>query len=165
MMNSAGFGARQRRRVDQCGQPAPARVRVDLWQRHLGVGDTEQIIEQQQILRVGIRNLLPGPGAGGVAVQVGHAGARPQQPRDQMERDVTGVGFAEGPKHLDAATGRQRRGLPSHPALTDARRSHHTGDTAAAHNRAVRDGFKRRHLPTPTDQAGLGTLGQAHPAA
>ena len=49
------FGARQRRGVDQCGQPAPPRIRVDLGQRHVGVGDAEQIIEQQQILRVGIR--------------------------------------------------------------------------------------------------------------
>ena len=41
------FGARQRHGVDQCGQPAPPRVRVDLGQRHVGVGDAEQIVEQQ----------------------------------------------------------------------------------------------------------------------
>ena len=54
MMNSAGVGARQRHGVDQRGQPAPPRIRVDLGQRHVGVGDAQQIIEQQQILRVGV---------------------------------------------------------------------------------------------------------------
>ena len=71
------FGARQRCRVDQCGQPAPPRIRVDLGQRHIGVGDAEQIIEQQQILRVGIRKLFPDPGAGGWVVEVGHAASPP----------------------------------------------------------------------------------------
>ena len=69
MMYSAGVGARQRRGVDQCGQPAPPRVRVDLGQRHVGVGDAQQIIEQQQILRVGIGDLFPDPGPGGFGRQ------------------------------------------------------------------------------------------------
>ena len=59
-----GFGARQRRRVHQCGQPAPPRIRVDLGQRHIRVGDAQQIIKQQQILRVGIRKVFPDPGRG-----------------------------------------------------------------------------------------------------
>ena len=125
MMNSAGSVRASDVGVDQCGQPAPPRIRVDLGQRHIGVGDAEQIIKQQQILRVGIGHTSAQPGAGGFAVEVSHAGARPQQPRHDMERDVTGMGLAEGPKHLDAATGRQRRRLPRHPGLADARRSHH----------------------------------------
>ena len=56
--------------VDQCGQPAPPRVRVDLGQRHLGVGDAQQVIKQQQILRVGIGNPCPHLRAGGFAVQI-----------------------------------------------------------------------------------------------
>ena len=132
-------------------------------QRHLGVGDAQQIIEQQQILRVGIGDLFPDPGAGGFAVEVGHAGARPQQPRHRMEGNVAGVGLAEGPKHLDPATGRQRRGLARRPALADARRSHHIHDTTAATDRAVDHGVERRHLPVPTDQARLGAPDQAMP--
>jgi len=47
-------GARQRRGVDQRGQPTPPRIGVDLGQRDVRVGDAEQVIEQQQILWVGI---------------------------------------------------------------------------------------------------------------
>ncbi len=65
--------------------------------------------------------------------------------------------LAEGPKHLDSATGSQRRGLPGDPALTDARRSDHVHDGAAAVDRTVDDGVERRHLPAPADQADVGT--------
>jgi len=41
------------------GQPTPPRIRVDLGSGTSGSGDAAQIIKQQQILRVGIRNLLP----------------------------------------------------------------------------------------------------------
>jgi hypothetical protein len=51
--------------------------RVDLGQRRLGVGDAEQVIEQQHILRIGIRDLFSHPGAGGFAVQVSHAAGCP----------------------------------------------------------------------------------------
>ena len=150
------LGARQRCRVHQRGQPAPPRIRIDLGQRHIGVGDAEQIIQQQQILRVGIGHIRPQPGAGGFAVEVGHTAARPQQPRHHVEGNVTGVGFAEGPKHLDPATGGQRRGLPGHPGLADARRSHHVHHTTAATDRALHHGVERRHLPAPTHQGRLG---------
>ena len=73
--------------------------------------------------------------------------------------------FAEGPKHLDPATGRQRRGLPGHPGLADARRSHHIHHTTAATDRAVHQGVEGRHLPAPTDQARLGAPDQAIPRA
>ena len=67
-----------------------------------------------------------------------------------------GVGFAEGPKHLDPATGRQRGGLPGHPALADARWSDHVHDTTAATDRTVHEGVDGSHLPAPADQARLG---------
>ena len=82
-----------------------------------------------------------------------------------LEGDVAGVRLAEGPEHLDPATGRQRRGLPGHPALADARRSHHIHDTTAATDRAVHHGVEGRHLPAPTDQARLGAPDQAIPRA
>ncbi len=164
MMKSAGSVRAKRRGVEQCGQPAPPRVRIDLGQCHFGVGDAEQIIEQQQILRVGVRDLFSRLRAGGVAVEVGHAAARPQQPRHHPEGDVTGVGFAEGPKHLDPASCRDCGGLPGHPALADAWRSHHIHHTAATTDRAVHDRVQSRHLPTPTDQARLGAADRGHPA-
>ncbi len=136
-----------------------------LGQRHIGVGDAEQIIQQQQILRVGIRNLLPHFRAGGFAVEVGHAAGRPQQLGHDVEGNVTGVGLAEGPQHLDPATGRQRRGLPGRPGLADARRSDHIHHTTAATDRAVHKGVECRHLPAPTDQARLGAPDQAIPRA
>ena len=149
------FGAGQRHGVDQRGQPAPTGIRIDGGQRHLGVGDAEQIIKQQQILRVGVGYLFPNPSAGGVAVQGGHADAHAQQLGHHTEGNVTGVGFAEGPHHLDAATGRHGRRLPGRPALADARRSDHVQHTTAATDRAVHHGVERRHLPAPTDQARL----------
>ncbi len=158
------FGARQRHGVDQCGQPPSPGIRVDLGQCRIGVGDAEQIIEQQQILRVGVGTYIsPQPRAGGVAVEVSHTAARPQQPRHGIKRDVTSMGFAEGPKHLDPATGRQRGGFAGHPGLADARRSHHVDHTAAATDHAVRNGVEGRHLPAPTDQACL--LARQHPMA
>ena len=53
-MNSAGSVRASDAGVDQRGQPASSRIRVDLGQRHIGVGDAQQIIKQQQILRVGV---------------------------------------------------------------------------------------------------------------
>ena len=78
---------------------------------------------------------------------------------------VARMRLAEGPKHLDPATGRHRCGLPRHPALADARRSHHVHHTTATTDRAVHHCLKRRHLPAPTDQARLGVPDQATGAA
>ena len=72
-----------------------------------------------------------------------------------MERDVTGVRFAERPKHRDPASSRGRRRLPGHSGLADARWSNHGHDTTAATDGAVDDGVQRRHLPAPADQARL----------
>jgi hypothetical protein len=78
------IGARQRCGIDQCGQPPAPRIRVASGQRHLWVGDAELVIKQQQILRVGTPALFAGPIAGGLAVQVGNAAARPEQSRHRM---------------------------------------------------------------------------------
>src|SRR5260370_35080111 len=93
--------------------------------------------------------MSPQPGAGGSAVAVGHAAARPQQPRHRIDRDVTVVRLAEGPKHLDPAGGRGRRGLAGRPGLADARRSPHIHDTTAATDGAVPNGVEARPLPAP----------------
>jgi hypothetical protein len=86
-----------------------------------GIGDSQQIIEQQQILRVGVGELDTQTSSGSVAVEVSHSGARAQQARYSVKRNVAGVGFTEGPKHLGPATSRHCNDLPGHAALADAR--------------------------------------------
>ncbi len=57
-----------------------------------GVGDAEQIVEQQQILRVGVAGTRPRTRARAASHRRGqYAAARAQQPRHRMKRDVTGV--------------------------------------------------------------------------
>ena len=73
--------------------------------------------------------------------------------------------LAEGPKHLDPAPGRQRRGLPRHPGLADARRPHHIHHTTAATDRPLQQGVDSGHLPAPTNQARLGASDQPIPRA
>ena len=51
----------------------------------------EQIVEQEQILRVGIRELLANPGTGSVAVEIRDAQACAEQAGNGMERNVAGV--------------------------------------------------------------------------
>jgi hypothetical protein len=97
------------------------------------------------ILWVGIGNLLPHSRAGGIRVEVGHAYARPQNPRHDVERDVAGMRLAKGPEHLDAAIGRQCRGLPCYSALADAWGPHHVDDTTAAGDRALHHFLEDRH--------------------
>src|ERR1700741_1265505 len=40
--------------IDQRGQPPPPRIGVDLGQLPLGIGDAQQLIEQQQILWISV---------------------------------------------------------------------------------------------------------------
>jgi len=48
------FGARQRHRIDECGQPAPPRIRVDLGQRHIRVpnADAQDLLLLDDLLGV-----------------------------------------------------------------------------------------------------------------
>ena len=43
----------QRRGIDQRGQPPPPGVGLDIGQLDVGIGDAEQIVQQQQIFGVG----------------------------------------------------------------------------------------------------------------
>jgi hypothetical protein len=51
----------------------------------------------------------PYPGASGLWVKTGDARCRTQQPRDDMERDLAGVRFAEGGEHLLSCRADPRR--------------------------------------------------------
>jgi hypothetical protein len=56
----------------------PPGIRVDLGQRHIGVGDAEQIIKQQQILRVGVGHTCPHLCACGGALELSGPDRRAQ---------------------------------------------------------------------------------------
>ena len=77
--------AGQRGGIDQRGQPPPPGIGIDLGQLHLGIGDAQQVIEEQQVLGVCVRH----PGAhsltSGRAIQITHTDGCPQQPRHDME--------------------------------------------------------------------------------
>jgi hypothetical protein len=98
-----------------------------------------------------------------LTVKVFDPAQRAEQPPHRMEGDVAGMGFAEGPHHLDPAAGSYRCGLAGHPALADARRSHYVHDTTAGTDHAVHHGVEGGHLPAPPDQARLGASHEAIP--
>jgi hypothetical protein len=112
--------AGQRRGIDQRGQPPPPRVGVDCRQRDVGIGDAQQVIEEQHVIRLGVGHPGPHLRAGFRGIQIGHPEARTQHPPHQIERDVARVRFAEGGEHVDT-TGRCHGGdLARQTALADA---------------------------------------------
>ena len=102
-------------------------------------------------LRAAIGDSFPDPGPSGRAVGISYADARAQQVRDHMERNVSGVGLAIAPYHLDPAIHRQCRRFTGHPGLADARRPCHTQHTTATANRLLHHGLEGGHLPAPTN--------------
>jgi hypothetical protein len=125
-----GF-AGQRGGIDQCGQPPPTGIRVDLGQRHLGIGGAQQILKEHQVLWLRARKLRPDPRAGGLRVKTLDAGDRTQQPRHGLERDLAGVRLAKGGEHLHTAGGGHRSDFAHQAALTNTWQADH------AHHRAV----------------------------
>ena len=85
------FGAGQRRGIDQRRQPPPPGIRIDLRQLHLGIGEAQQVMQQQHVLGVGVGNAVAHSIASGLPVKPLDAGGRAQQPRDGMEGDLVGV--------------------------------------------------------------------------
>jgi hypothetical protein len=73
--------------IDQGGQPPPTRIRINPGKCHLGVRDAQQVIEEHQVLSLGVRSLSPYPRSGGMRVKTVDAGGREQQPRDGMKGD------------------------------------------------------------------------------
>ena len=114
------FGAGQRRRIDQRRQPPPPRIRGDLRQLHIGVGDAQQVIDQQQILGVCLGNAVAHPIASGLPVKPLDAVDHAQQPCHDMERDLAGVRLAEGGEYVGATATRQHRHVAHQAALADA---------------------------------------------
>ena len=88
---------------------------------NIGIGDPEQVIKQQHILGVCVGNPVAHAIAGGLPVEPLDAGGGAQQPRDGVERDLTGVRFAVGGEHVDTPGGRYRGDLAHQTALANAR--------------------------------------------
>ena len=157
-----GF-TRQRGSIHQRGQPPPTGIRIYPRKSNIGIGDPQQVIEQHQVQFINVRKPCPYPGAGGLCVKTIDAGARTQQPRHGIERDLAGVRLAESGEHLDTTGGRHRRHFAHQTALADARWPHHTDDTALALDCTVQQVLGGEHLPPPTDQIRLDTLDEAMP--
>ena len=110
--------------IDKCRQaPAPG-IGPDVGRGDRGITDAEQVVDQQQIFRVGLRQSGSNACSGLVGAQTLDAGGGPHQPCDHVEWDVGGVGFAVRGEHRDTATGRARRGFADESALADSRRAH-----------------------------------------
>ncbi len=149
--------------IDQRGQPPPPGIRIDLGQLHLGIGDAQQVIEEQHVLRVGVGGLSPRPRTSSRTIKTPYPGGSAQQPSHHMERDVGGMGFAVSREHLDPLGGGQRGDLAHQAALADTRRSHHSHHRAMAVDRAFEQTLHSGHLPAPTHQSRREACGRAIP--
>ena len=122
-------------------------------QRHIGVGDAQQIVEQQQILRVGIGNVGPAPARGRLRSS---RSATPVPARSSRVTAWNGISRAWDSQKAQntstprpAATAAASRAIrllpmPGGPTTFD--------HTTAATDRAVHHGVDGGHLPAPTDQ-------------
>src|SRR6478672_7818837 len=107
-------------------------IRVDLGRRNARFGDTEEVVEQQQILRVGGAKPSAHLYAGGCAVHLTNPGGSAQQVRNDVQGDLAGQGLTEGPEYVDTARSRDRCSLAHHTALADTRGPDHTDDSAVS---------------------------------
>ena len=97
------FGAGQIRRVDQGREPPPPGVRIDPGQRHRRIGDTQQVVENQEVVTVGVGKLVRSCARAATSSRPPTRGRSAEQPRHGMERDLARMGFAICGKHCDAA--------------------------------------------------------------
>jgi hypothetical protein len=75
----------------QRGQSPPPRIRVDLRQCHLGIGDAQQVMQKQQVLGVCVGNAVAHSIASTLPAKPLDAEGSAQQPCDGMEVDLVGV--------------------------------------------------------------------------
>ncbi len=80
--------AGQRGGIHQRGQPPPPGIGIDCRESDIGIGDAQQVVEEQQVLRLRVGNPRPYLCTGGWAVQIAHAAGCTQQPRHDMEGNV-----------------------------------------------------------------------------
>ena len=75
------FSPGERRSVQKGGQPALTRIGRDGGQRDVLVTDSEQVVEQEQILGIRVGESRADLCPGGLGAEVADAEHRPQQPR------------------------------------------------------------------------------------
>ena len=95
-----------------------------------GSADAQQIIKQQQVLRVGVTNPVAQSIPRGLPAKTINTEGRAQQPRDGMEGHLTGVRLAEGSEHLNTTLARHHRNLAHQTALPNTEAGPTTPTTA-----------------------------------
>ena len=139
---------------------------IDLGQRHLGIGDAQQVIEAA----ASPRGLRREPGA-----HLRTSGLRrrdrstPVAARSSRATTWKGTSLAcDSQKAVNTSTprgGGHRRDLAHQTALADARWAHHADHRAVAVDGAVQQALDGGHLPAPTDQSRLSTPDSAMPVS
>src|SRR4029077_18768261 len=89
---------------------------------------------------------------GDLCIKTFNSGGRTQELSDRIERNLAGVGFAEGGEHLDSTCYGHSRNLAHQTAFTDTRRSHHSDNSAVTVDCSDQQPLDGRHLRAPTDQ-------------
>jgi hypothetical protein len=145
---------------DRCGihqrrEPAPPGIGLDVGQFDVGIGDAEQVVQQQQIFGVGAGNSGADACTSLLAVEVVHAQPGAQQPRYRVEWDVDGMGFAVGGEHLHAAVAGQCSRFANDAALADSRRSENADYPPDAPDRLVENSGDGVQLPSAAHQRGV----------
>jgi hypothetical protein len=77
-----------------------------------------------------------------------------QQPRRHMKRNLGGMGFTEGRKHLRTAAARQCGRLVNKTALADARRSRHIHDAPMTADGPIQHACDGVQFPLTSNQSG-----------
>ena len=128
---------------------------------HAGIVDTEQVAEQQHVVRADVGQLRlelfsVGTGFGVADLQDGT-----QQLGDDVKRYVLGNRLASRAEHLDTPGGGDRRHLPDEPALADPRGPAQSDAGAAESVEDLVEGaFEDGHLPSAADERRVGAPGQ-----
>ena len=117
-----------------------------------GSTDSEEVVEQHQILLVGVGEPISQPRTDRVVAQFRQARGRPKELCCCVERNVACVGFAECPEHVCIATDCRRHDLAHQPALPDAGRTDEGHRSAVALHRPFQVRLDRCHFPVPANE-------------
>ncbi len=151
-----GLPAGQRGRVDHSDDPPTPRIGGDFGQSYRRVANSEQVVEQLQVLCICLGETNANPSSCRVSVEIGNTRDCAQEAGNHVERDVAGVRFADCGEQLDSTFGGCLRNIAHQTGLADACLSNDPDDTAVARNGTVQEALDSRHLPPPTDEARRG---------
>ncbi len=144
-------------RVHHRGQPPASGVGVDLRDGDVRVTDSQHVVEENDVLVIGLRKPFPHLHASGRSIQAGCTGDVEQQFGDGVQRQVRGVRFAECRKHLGAGILGLRCQFPNDTTLADTGRPDESHDAAVAVDRPRKDTGERAHFPLSADETRFGS--------